>query len=557
MFLTYLLISLFVYVCLFGITYLYSINYSKQVNLRLSTIKNSKLIHPSKFFVLLMFGLLILTVLINIFPIVSIKDTVVNKTNSSHYTLQSNDYYTDFFAIDLMNDYDISYNDDGKYVIAFSNDRNIYGTVNEVLDSPFTLYSRIVLFDQYDNIVWDTQNLSLNNYDLVYDNHRMDARAIEFLNDGNIAVFGLSIDLDTNIVYQTIVILDIDGNLIELIDLDISDYGFSQWGGHDYYDIVSTDEGFTIEYDITFVGSVMVNFNEHYDEQWHLINDENIDGFIHDGLQELYLDTLIYKNDIYYMLNNNTIKAYDSSGTLIWETLHDQLITGFDVFDDEIIVLSTSSEAYVERESLFKLKDHMKNTFGIDVVRMDPQTGEIKDTYAYQYHLFENENERLIIRGHYTLKDDLGNYYVLAHNIPSSHSYSDDPVYALIKFDSNFKYIGFNTMHIENMNSYELLRLFYKTSNYIENDLLYINGVLVSNRAIIDLNGLNYSEKNMNINIDFYNILLKVRVYFINVMLYVLIGFIMIIFPIYSYFSKSDDEEYIDEDLLREKYGNP
>jgi hypothetical protein len=41
----------------------------------------------------------------------------------------------------------------------------------------------------------------------------------------------------------------------------------------------------------------------------------------------------------------------------------------------------------------------------------------------------------------------------------------------------------------------------------------------------------------------------------INVMLYVLIGFILIVLPTYYYFTKKDDDVYVDEDLLREKYG--
>ena len=557
MFLTYLFISIFVYICLLGITYLYSKHYSNQVNLRLITIKHSKLIHPTKFFLLLILGLLILTVLFNILPIINIKNTVVNENNNIHYNLQSNDYYTDFFAIDLIKDYDISYNDDGMYVIAFGDDKNIHGFVNEVLDSPFTLYSRIVLFDQYDHIVWDTQDLSLNNYDLVYDNHRMDARAIEFLNDGNIAVFGLSIDLDTNIVYQTVVILDINGDLIELIDLDISDYGFTQWGGHHYYDIISTDDGFTVEYDITYISSVMVHFNEQYDEQWHVINDDSLEGIIEDGMQELYLDTLVYKNQAYYMLNNNTIKKYDNLGVLIWEVTYDHLITGFDVFDDEIIVLSESSEKFVVRENLFRLKDSMRNVSYIDVVRIDVLTGDIIDTYLYQYFQFINDTETMLVMGHYTLKDDLGNYYILAHNIPRSRSQSNDPVYVVVKFDTNFKYLGFNSIHIENMSSYDLIQLFFKTSNYIKDDQLYINGVLVANQAIIDINDLSFSEDDMHINIGFYNLLLKVRVYTVNVMLYMLLELIFVILPIYYHFSKNDDEEYIDEDLLREKYGSP
>jgi hypothetical protein len=97
----------------------------------------------------------------------------------------------------------------------------------------------------------------------------------------------------------------------------------------------------------------------------------------------------------------------------------------------------------------------------------------------------------------------------------------------------------------------------FKTSNYIEDDSLYINGVLVANRAVIDLSELSFSEKDMNINIGFYNFLLTLRVYMTNVMLYVLIGFIVFVLPTYYYFIKRDDDVYVDEDLLREKYGRP
>lgn len=558
MFVTYLLISVIVYMIFFGVTYGYHRYYSKQVNLRLKNKKQSSLIHPTKFFLLLILGSLVLTIMINIFPILKIKDTVVNDDNRVHYSLESNDYYTQFDTMSIIDDYDISYNDEGMYVIAFGNDKSVSGFVNEVMDAPFTIYSRIVLFDQYENIVWDTQDLSANNYELIYDNHMMDARAIEFLNDGHIVVFGLSIDLDTNIVYQTVVILDIFGNLVELIDLDISDYGFTQWGGHDDYDVVATDQGFTVEYDTTFRGSVMVHFNEDYDYEWYVINDDNIDGVESQGIpEEVYLDTLVYKNQAYYILNDSTIKKYDESGTLIWENTYNDDITGFDVFDDEIVILSRSSEEHVVRDGLFKLKDRMRNVLYINVIRMDTHTGEMKDTYAYQYDQIVKDTEIVPVLGHYTLKDELGNYYVLIHEVPSSRSHLNGLVYLIMTFDTSFEYKGFSTIHIEDMISDDLIQLLFKTHNYIEDDLLYINGVLVENRAIIVLNELSYSEEDMSINIGFYNNLLTLRVYMVNVMLYLLIGLIAIIFPVYYHFTKNDDEVYVDEDLLREKYGSP
>jgi hypothetical protein len=501
-------------------------------------------------------------VLINVFPIIKIRDTVVNIDNSAHYNLISNDYDAtdaddDYFElIDNIDDYDISYNDEGMYVIAFGDDKNIYGFVNDTLESPFPIYSKIVLFDQNDNIIWDTQNSSVNDYELIYDNHLMDARAIEFLNDGNIVVFGLSIDLDTNIVYQTVVILDILGNLIELIDLDISQYGFTQWGGHHYYDVVSTDNGFTVEYDTTFRGSVMVHFDENYDYEWYVMNDLGLEGGVSQGMsEEVYLETLVYENNAYYILNDSTIRKYDDSGSLVWENTYDYFINGFDVFDDEIVILSSTSEEHVARENLFKLKEEMKNILNIDVIRIDIDSGEIIDTYSYQYDQIVRDGQLVSIFGHYTLKDDSGNYYVLAHNVPHYYNQRYDQVYLIMKFDNSFNYIGFSTINIDGISSIDLENLLFKTSNYIEDDSLYINGVLVANRAVIDLSELSFSEKDMNINIGFYNFLLTLRVYMINVMLYVLIGFILIVLPTYYYFTKKDDDVYVDEDLLREKYG--
>ncbi|MCK7486784.1 MAG: hypothetical protein MZU97_15710 [Bacillus subtilis] len=557
MFLTYLLISVIVFVFLIGLTYVYSMYYTKQVNLRLKTTNYAKLVHPFKFFLVSIICFIVLTTLINFFPILKIEDTVVNEDNSAHYTLIRNEYYSDFYTIDIIDDYDISYNDEGMYAIAFGDDKSIYGVVNDVLESPFTLYSRIVLFDQHHTILWDTQDLYANHYELVFDNHIMDARAIEFLNDGNIVVFGLSIDLDTNVVYQTAVILDLFGNLIELIDLDISDYGFTQWGGHDNYDVVSTEHGFTVEYDTTFDGSVMVHFNEQYDYEWYVINDQGVEGGVSVGIpEEDYLETLVYRNNAYYILNDSTIKKYDDSGALIWETTYEHAITGFDVFDNEIIILSNSSEEYLVRENLFNLKDNMRRISYIHIVRINIQTGEILDIFSYQYNKIVRDIEMIAIFGHYTLKDEYGNYYILSHSVPRGSNQSNDQVYLMMKFDAGFKYLGFSTINIEGISSNDLINLLFKTSNFIEDDLLHINGVLVANRAVIDLNQLGFSEKEMNINISLYNALLTLRVYMANVTLYVLVGFIFIVLPIYYRLTKSDDDSYIDEDLLREKYGN-
>jgi hypothetical protein len=386
----------------------------------------------------------------------------------------------------------------------------------------------------------------------------MDARAIEFLDDGNIVVFGLSIDLDTNTVYQTVVILDILGNLIELIDLDISEYGFTQWGGHHYYNVVSTDNGFTVEYDTTFRGSVMVHFDENYDYGWYVINDLGLDGGVSQGMsEEVFLDTLVYKDNAYYVLNDSTIRKYDDSGSLVWENTYDNFITGFDVFDDEIIILSSSNEERVVKESLFKLKEDMRNISYIDVIRIDINSGGIIDKFSYQYDRIVRDDQPISVFGHYTLKDELGNYYVLAHNVPRYYNENYDQVYLIMKLDDTFKYSGFSTINIAGISSSDLEKLLFKTSNYIEDESLYINGVLVANRVVIDLEELSFSEKDLSINIGFYNAILTLRVYMVNVMLYVLIEFIIIIWPIYHHFTKGDDEEYVDEDLLREKYGRP
>ena len=556
MFITYLLISVIVYVLLFGMTYLYSRHYTKQVNMRLTRKVQMMLVHPAKFFLLLLTGLFILTILVNLFPILQIKDTVVNQNNSANYTLLSNDYYEQSIN-NLIKDYDISYNDLGMYVITFGNDKNVYGNVNEALDSPFSLYSKIVLYDQDDNLLWDTDDLSPNQYELIFDNHLLDARAVDFLYNGNIVVFGLSIDLDTNIVYQTIVILDISGNLVELIDLDISDYGFGIWGGHHNYDVVRTDQGFTVEYDTTFRGSVMVHFNDQYEYEWYVMTDQALDSGVYQGMpKEVYLETLVYHNHAYYVLNDNTIIKYNENGTLLWKKTYDVSIHGFDVFDDEIVILSSRDEKHVVRENLLKLRDSMRNVLYIDVTRLDASTGEIKDTYSFQYDQFVRDYEIIPIFAHYTIKDDLGNYYVLAHSIPSSHNQSYDQVYALMKFDEHFDYIGFSTLNIDGIYSSELADLLFKTSHNIKNKQLYINGVLTDHTAIIDLSELSFSEKDMHISIGFYNILLTTRVHMVNVMLYMLVEFLVLIFPIYQYFTRNDDDTYIDEDLLREKYGN-
>jgi hypothetical protein len=313
-----------------------------------------------------------------------------------------------------------------------------------------------------------------------------------------------------------------------------------------------------VEYDTIFSGSVMIHFNELYEYEWHVINDEGYDGSISQGMaEEVYLDTLVYKDQAYYILNDSTIKKYDVSGHLVWENTYDLFITGFDVFEDEIIILSSRGEEHLVRDNLFKLRDNKKHVLYIDIVSIDVLTGEINDIYSFQYDQIVKGNEIISIFGHYTVKDDVGNYYILTHDIP--HYYTDglDQVYLFIKFDADFKYIGFSTMRIDGIYSTDLEDLLFKTSNYIKDDQLYINGVLVANRAVIDLNDLSFSEDDMRINIGFYNLLLTVRVYTVNVMLYVLLELIFVILPIYYHFNKNDDDEYIDEDLLREKYGSP
>ncbi len=101
MFLTYLLITIGVYIFFTLLTYFYSRYYAKQVNIILKNNKHYNLISPTKFFMFLILGLLVITLLINIFPIIKIKDTIVNADNSAHYNLISNDYD----ATDVDDDY--------------------------------------------------------------------------------------------------------------------------------------------------------------------------------------------------------------------------------------------------------------------------------------------------------------------------------------------------------------------------------------------------------------------------------------------------------------------
>jgi hypothetical protein len=264
----------------------------------------------------------------------------------------------------------------------------------------------------------------------------------------------------------------------------------------------------------------------------------------------------VYHNHAYYVLNDNTIIKYNENGTLLWEKTYDVSIHGFDVFDDEIVILSSRDEKHVVRENLLKLRDSMRNVLYIDVIRLDASTGEIKDTYSFQYDQFVRDYEIIPMFAHYTIKDDLGNYYVLAHSIPSSHNQSYDQVYALMKFDEHFDYIGFSTLNIDGIYSSKLADLLFKTSHNINDNQLFINGILTDHTAVIDLSELSFSEKDMHIPIGFYNVLLTTRVYMVNVMLYMLVEFLVVILPIYQYFTRNDDDTYIDEDLLREKYGN-
>ena len=515
--------------------------------------KHPKRFQPKQFYMILLSSFIILTLLVHMWPFLDIKDATINEQNQAYYTLTNNDYS----HFSPFKDYDISYHDDGRYVIACGNNKNVYGNLNEPLTEPFMIYSKIVMHDKNGQVLWHTDDLSPNTYELIYDNHRLDARSIEFLEDGNIGIFGLSIDLDTNIIFHTIVILDDLGNLVKLIDLDIANHGFTIWGEHDYYDIVSTDKGFTVEIDTTFRGSVMFHFDETYTYQWHVITDLPLNSNVSIGMaEEAYLDTLVYTNQAYYILNDSTIKKYNDTGILLWEQTYDFYVDGFDVFDDEIVLLSTRKQSYLVKENTFELRKNQRSITYIDVTRIDLVDGSIKDTFSFQNNQLSTEFDKISLYGHYTLKDDHGHYYVLAHDLQQRYIPSYDSVYMIMLFDSNFKYQGFSTIQIEDIGSQALADLLHKTSNYIENDQLYINGVLASNQVAINLSELGFDEVSMQVSMVLYNTVTTLSVYMANISVYLLIGSLLV-YLVLAYTKKTPSKNgLIDDDLKRESEEN-
>lgn len=533
----YVIISIVIVLIGIVITTLYNKLYKVKINQILKQKRRQKVLQPSTVFVIYIATIIVVSVLINFFPIIKIEETPINSENDTLYELNlENEYVPEKFY-----DYDINYNTDGMYIVS-SSIRDYYsGAVNEESEQELQFQSYVRLYNQSDDVVWETGDYYELDFELEYLNHLLGVKSVTFINDGNIALFGISFNRGDSTVYQTVVIIDIEGNLVDLIDIDISEYGFDTWG-FGSYDIIATDDGFAIMYG----DSLLVTYDSDYNYKKHILitNEWN--------RQSTSLDTLTFYKGNFYILRVNKVVTYTSDLALVWQSEFDYDITSFDIIDDRIILSGTVKQEYFVRDGLWSLNERLYNINAIIINQLDISTGNTITERQCQYDNFA-QLEPYVVDTHYTIVDEKGDFYIIAHNNPKESNTSDSLMYLLIQYDKDFKYVGFDTINIDGFADDKLENVRHKSSIFIDDGDLKLNNVLSGKRVIVYLDELEFTQDRLEINIDMYNFLLKSRVLLTNVSLLLLLEFILILLPLY-YKYISGDYVYVDYDELRNRY---
>jgi hypothetical protein len=366
--------------------------------------------------------------------------------------------------------HDLKRLDDGNTLISYDNGNLNCYYVHHVCDAPYqNARSQITLYNENQEVIWSIGGNLMIQSAILFENHHITIKAVNQLEDQSFVAFGSAVDLSTEVLYDVLLMIDDSGVMTELRVINILSYGYTQYGGHVFYDIESTsDGGFTLRLTDLFHGSVLIHFNEHHEEEWFIRFDDVVEGGVYSGIYSAnYMETFRFVNDIHYLLLENHLYAYDLNGNMIWDHSYDEQVVGLTIDEEGNVFVSRISYTLINQEAnLFVIK---KDEIPVTVFITEKLNGSNGGTIWMNQYLSKTDYSHLMLYTHHVWQDREGNYYSLIRN----HWYTQELGYEMLvfKFDQEGEFIGSSNVMGNYINHNNLLRI---TSVFLKKDVIIL-----------------------------------------------------------------------------------
>lgn len=271
-----------------------------------------------------------LVLLLNIFPRFAVEGI-----------LYAEDAVPVSYAESFLNDREFSYSDwksieGGGYLLAYRDSLSTCCVTSSCDYVEDWFASRIVRFDSTGDAVWELGRTLACEGGIQFENRDFTARAVALLTDGTTVAAGWSLEPSLQLLRQGILFIDAQGVPFELMDIDSSSYGFSNFLLQLSQEIVGTaDGGFTLQLSGQSSGSVLIHFGADGAEEWHT----GFYPYVFEGTDSLppeggfieALNTLQYAGGNHYAVIGNAVHAFDMTGAPLWKTEFPGYLTSFRV----------------------------------------------------------------------------------------------------------------------------------------------------------------------------------------------------------------------------------
>ncbi|AIO19087.1 hypothetical protein KQ51_01210 [Candidatus Izimaplasma bacterium HR1] len=464
-----------------------------------------EMIKGKRYLIGLLFFIVFLLILINVFPRYYIEGFDLNDDSIDNTINQE----TKLFNNPNFADYDFKVVNEDNYLVSYSNSQfYCYADFDEVCLGGYSdSSSQISLYDNEYELIWSLGGYSQIDKNIPYNNYQFHAYAVDMIENGNTIAFGRTVNLDNDIFANALLVISPIGEIIQQEFVDTEEYGYDHLGIHDNYEIVNTDDGgFTIKYSELHDGILLIHYSNALEKLWHLR--------IEEGIEVEHIDTLHYKNGNYYYLASNKITCLNADGTLKWETTPDFTVSGFNLHNREVLVTGNRLKVLYEQDSLFQYNSEPNFVRTITTESLSITDGDTNWSNRYTYDEISKDNNEattmidinLVSRDIIVDKDN--NYYVISYDtdlVSQQKTLRYD--FHIQKFNPNGDYIGYKFIsgNYERSFSYQTINTLdeidFKLTFTMEDDKLVIYSPTTLLHRVIELDSEGYTN-NVPISFD-------------------------------------------------------
>ncbi len=449
----------------------------------------------------------IIIILFNLFPRYNIKK-MEHESRGDVFTNVASVMNEPYFE-----NYDMKHLEQGYTLIAYDNGNLNCYWVNEICNSAYErASSQITLYDQHMEVIWNIGGYLTNETDILFQNHHINVRAVDQLNDGSFVAFGRSVDLSTEILRDVLLFIDPSGVMTNLKVIDLLSYGYLSLGGHLFYDVVATDDGgFTLKFTDLFKGTVLIHFDANAEETWFVRMDDVHPSTVYQGIYHAnYLETLRYADGLAIVLINDTVHAYNDEGVLIYKVDVDAYITGFSLdSSSNVIITYMMQDQVIKPRNLFMISDEQWLISSIVTEKLDGKSGQSLWKSRYQSKMQGNVSYCSLMAW-----QDEDQYY---YNLVYQQSFSRVREYQLFlfKYNRQGQFLASNVIdgsYATWDDYYTMYDIHFKKSVIIENKTIHLLTPTLTNNASYEINDAHILQPMpITFSLNLYEIVIRLR----------------------------------------------